>query len=341
MSCYLIGCGATLPERVITNEELAPQLSVTPEWITAKSGITERRWVSAEQSCSDLAAAAVNAALLDAGMQADQIDYLIGGTLSPDYQVPGIAPLVQHKVAGCRQIPAVDLRVGCATILYSLQIARGLIYSRAADTVVCFGAEAQSKGLDLHERSAELSMLFGDGAGAVVISRTPHHEMRADNFALRIDDVFIGSDGSFAADLAVRAPGTGNGAHWFDHAQSENRLHHPVMNGRNVILHAVRKLAEAATAILQQNELTINQIDLVIPHQANGNLLRALSTQLHIPLERIVSNVGYYGNTSGASAFIALAQAKREGRLKSGAQVLFLAFGAGFTWGAALGRVCG
>ncbi len=339
MSCYLIGCGAAVPERIVTNEELAPRLGVTPEWIEAKSGIRERRWAQAEQSTSDLAAASVRAALTDAGVKAEQLDYLIGGTLSPDYQVPGIAPLVQRKLAGCGPVPAVDLRVGCAAILYSLQLAQGLIASRAAKTIVCFGAEAQSKGLDLNERSAELSMLFGDGAGAVVISHQPPLPGSDHSFALSLDDVLIATDGNYAEDLGVRAPGTGNGVHWFDATHREANLHRASMNGRSVILHAVRKLAEAATAITARHEITPDQIDVVIPHQANANLLRSLSAQLKIPEDRIVSNVARYGNTSGASAFIALAQAKQEGRLRPGARVLFLAFGAGFTWGAALGKI--
>jgi 3-oxoacyl-[acyl-carrier-protein] synthase-3 len=331
MSCYITGCGAALPERVVTNAELAPALGVAPEWIEANSGIRERRWVSAEQSTSDLAAAAVRDALVDAGLAAAQLDYLIGGTLSPDYQVPGIAPLVQRKLGGCRQIPALDVRVGCAAILYSLQLACGLIASGAANMVACFGAEAQSKGLDLSPRSAELSMLFGDGAGAVIVSRKP-----SDGLALRIDDVLIATDGSFAEDLIVRAPGTANGARWFDREQREERLHHAAMNGRGVILQAVRKLGDAALEITARNGIALNQIDLIVPHQANANLLRALGKRLAIPEERIVMNVDHYGNTSGASAFLALHQAQCERRLHPDARVLILAFGAGFIWGAAL-----
>src|SRR5581483_9896600 len=340
MSCYIIGCGAVLPERIVTNEELAPRLGVTPEWIEAKSGIRERRWVEAEQSASDLAAAAVREALRDASVKAERVDYLIGGTISPDYQVPGIAPLVQRKIAGCGNVPAIDIRAGCAAILYGLQLARGLILSRTASTVVCFGAEAQSKGLDLSERSAELSLLFGDGAGAVIISNQPHPPDADNSFAVSIDDVLIATDGNCAEDLGVRAPGTGNGGRWLDAGHVESNLHHASMNGRSVILHAVRKLSEAAAAIMTRNEITLDQIDVIIPHQANANLLRSLGAQLRVPEDRIVSNVARYGNTSGASAFIALWQAKQERRMRPGSRVLFLAFGAGFTWGAALGRVC-
>jgi 3-oxoacyl-[acyl-carrier-protein] synthase-3 len=318
----------------LTNAELAPALGVAPDWIEANSGIRERRWASAEQSTSDLAAAAVCDALGDAGLNAAQLDYLIGGTLSPDYQVPGIAPLVQRKLEGCRQIPALDLRVGCAAILYSLQIACGLIAASAVNTVACFGAEAQSKGLDISNRSAELSMLFGDGAGAVIVSREPGKSL-----ALRIDDVLIATDGSFAEDLIVRAPGTANGARWFDNEQRTEPLHYGAMNGRSVILQAVRKLADAAMEITARNGVALHQVELFVPHQANANLLHALSKRLTIAEERVVINVNRFGNTSGASAFLALHQARAERRLHPDGRVLILAFAAGFTWGAALCQV--
>lgn len=331
MTCYLTGFGAALPEREVTNAELAPQLGVTPEWIEANSGIRARRWVNVNQSTSELAADAVQAALHDAGLGTDQLDYLIGGTLSPDYQVPGIAPLVQRRLACCRQVPALDVRAGCAAILYSLQVANGLVAAGAAQHVACFGAEAQSKGLDIQPRAAELSMLFGDGAGAVIVSRAP----KPDGLSLRLLDVLIATDGSFAEDLCVRAPGTANGARCFDETQSP----FGTMNGRTVILQAVRKLSEAAQEITARNGLALEQIDVVVPHQANLNLLHALGKRLAISTERLVVNVDRYGNTSGASAFLALQQAQAEKRFRAGAYVLVLAFGAGFTWGAALCQV--
>ena len=332
MSCYIVAAGASLPERVVTNEELAPLLGVTAEWIESNSGIKERRWIDADRATSDLAVSAVNDALKNGG--AEQIDYLIGGTLSPDYQVPGIAPIVQRKLAGCRNIPALDIRVGCCAILYSLQLARGLVGSRLADRVVCFGAEAQSKGLILSRQSAELSMLFGDGAGAIVVSR----ELPSGP-ALRIEDILIATDGNFAEDLTVKAPGTANGARWLEAGHLVTGLHQGSFNGRSLILHAVRKLGDVTAEILKRNELSIDQIDLIIPHQANGNLLRSLGKRLGIADEKIVLNLDRYGNTSGASAFLALWQAWQEERLSRSAYVLLLAFGAGYTWGAALCKV--
>lgn len=330
-NCYLTGFGAALPERVVSNAELAPQLGVTPEWIEANSGIRTRRWVSAEQSASQLATAAVQAALQDASLAATDVDYLIGGTLSPDYQVPGIAPLVQRALPGCRLIPALDVRSGCVAALYSLQLAQGLLAASAANTIVCFGAEAQSKGLDISSRNPELSMLFGDGAGAYIVSRAP----RSNGLSLRLLDVLIVTDGSFAEDLCVRVPGTANGAHWFEATQAP----YGFMNGRTVILQAVRKLSEVAVNVTARHHLTLDQIDVIVPHQANLNLLQTLGKRLNLPPERIVINVDRYGNTSGASVYLALEQAHRENRFTPGAYVLLLAFGAGFTWGAALCQV--
>ncbi|MBX7218699.1 MAG: ketoacyl-ACP synthase III [Blastocatellia bacterium] len=330
---YIIGFGSYLPERIVTNLELASRLEVEPDWIVANSGIRERRWAGPNETASTLAVPAVEQALTDAALAPEQIDYLIGGTLSPDYQVPGIAPLVQRKLAGCRMIPALDVRMACCNILYSLQLAKSLTLSGAAQTVVCFGAEAQSKGLDLSRRTPEISMLFGDGAGACVVSTEP----RKNGPSLHIEDILIGTDGTFAEDLGVKSPGTANGAFWLG-SESVSSIF-PTMNGRTVILHAVRKLAEAAQEIVRRNGLAPEQIDVVVPHQANANLLDALAKKLAISPERIVRNVERYGNTSGASAYIALHQAAVEKRFHPGARVLVLAFGAGFTWGAALCRV--
>jgi 3-oxoacyl-[acyl-carrier-protein] synthase III len=338
MSCYIIGCGAALPERVVSNAELAQLLDVTPDWIEANSGIRERRWVGANQATSDLAAQAVSDALLDAGVGAEEVDYLIGCTLSPDYQTPGVAPLVQRKIVGCGQIPAVDLRVACSAILYSLQIGSSLIESKTAKTVICFGAEAQSKGLDVSHRSAELSMLFGDGAGALVLSGEP--QSKGHHTCLEVIDVLTATDGNFAEDLIVRAPGTANGGRWLDAGQLAANLHQGSMNGRTVIMQAVKKMTAAATEILRRNGVAVEQVSAVIPHQANANLLRVLSNRLQMPQQRVVSNIDFLGNTSGASAFLALWQAQRERRLNGDSYALILAFGAGFTWGAALCKVC-
>src|SRR5262249_16309308 len=177
---------------------------------------------------------------------------------------------------------------------------------------------------------------FGDGAGAVVVTRDRPPEPTPGMHVLQLEDILIATDGNFAEDLMVPVPGTGNGERWLDQQQLLTGLHHGVMNGRSVILHAVRKLGDAAAEIVKRNSLQLDEIDLVIPHQANANLLRALSKKLAIDDDRIVMNLHRLGNTSGASPFLTLWQAHRDERLRAGARILILAFGAGFTWGACL-----
>jgi len=335
MTAYITSVGAALPERVVTNAELGPMLGVSGEWIESSSGIKQRRWAGAETSASDLAAMAVANTISASGDSPERVDYLIGCTMSPDYQVPGVAPLVQSKVTGIGAVPALDIRTACCGLLYALQLAQGLVNSGTAGAVVCFGAEAQSKGLPLDRAHAEITMLFGDGAGALLVQP----QAAATGISLRIDDVMVFTDGAFARDLVVRAPGSGNGSAWLSPEQLEAGMHLPRMEGKSVILHAVRKLYEAAAEILARNGLSVNDIDVVIPHQANGNLLKLLAKRMELGPDRMVVNLDRFGNTGSASAFIALWEAKMEGRLKPGARVLFLAFGAGFTWGAALASV--
>jgi 3-oxoacyl-[acyl-carrier-protein] synthase-3 len=179
-------------------------------------------------------------------------------------------------------------------------------------------------------------MLFGDGAGAVVIAGERRGTDRVTEHFVRIDDIMIETDGSFAEDLIVREPGTANGARWLDRSQLDSCNHFGSMHGRNVILQAVRKLSDSAERILARNRLSSDQIDLVIPHQANANLIALLARRLGVSTDRVVINLDHLGNTSGASAFLALSQAHREGKIRPGSRLLILAFGAGFTWGAAL-----
>jgi 3-oxoacyl-[acyl-carrier-protein] synthase-3 len=340
MSCYISAVGAALPDRIVSNAEIAKLLEVEPSWIEANSGIKERRWIDPTQATSDLAVGAVQSSLENAGLAADQIDYLIGCTLSPDYQMPGVSPIVQRKLIGCRNVPSVDVRSGCVGILYTLQLARAMVESGAANMVSCFGAEAQSKGLDLSHKSAELSMLFGDGAGAMLVSKDALASRNSGGLCLRVDDILIATDGKFAEDLMIKGPGTANGPRWLTADQVESGIHYGSMNGRNVILQAVRKMSEAANEVLVRNGLESANIDLIIPHQPNANLLKALCKKLSIPEDRVVMNVDHYGNTSSAAAFLALWQAYRDERFRPDMNVMILAFGSGFTWGAALCKVC-
>lgn len=332
MERFIVGTGRYLPEPVVANAELDKALGTDRGWIQKNTGIETRHWASGSEATSDLAVSAARVAVERAGLSLDAIDYLIAGTMTPDHQIPGIGPLIQARL-GLNQIPCLDIRTACCNPLYAFDIGAALIESGRATHVLVVGAEVQSKGLKLSAEAKEISALFGDGAGACVLSRFPRHG------AIKLLDVCLYTDGKFARELAVLAPGTGNGNLWYDENAQHRELFFPVMNGKTVILHAGRKISDAARALLRRHNLAPHDIELVIPHQANANLLLAIARQLEIPPARIVSVLEWCGNTSSASILIALDWAYEHQRIPSRGYVLFLAFGAGFAWGAALGRV--
>ncbi len=330
MAAFIVGTGRHLPEGVVTSQQLSQSLGVDEEWIATQTGIRARHWADTAHATSDLAVPAAQRAIAAAGLELEEIDYLIAGTLSPDYQVPGIGPLIQTKL-GLGPIPCLDIRTACCNPLYGFDLALALVRAGQAQNVLLVGAEIQSKGLKIEPEAKEISALFGDGAGACLISS------RGRPGAIRLMDVALYTDGRFARDLAVLAPGTANGRRWYDEERSDHDAFYPVMNGRTVILHAARKLNDAARTILQQHGWSARDVDLIVPHQANGNLLRALARQLGVPASRIVSVLDWSGNTSSASILIALDWAYEQQLIQSGNRILFLAFGAGFQWGAASG----
>jgi 3-oxoacyl-[acyl-carrier-protein] synthase III len=332
MQSCIVGTGRCLPDRVMASADLATMLGTNEKWIIQHTGIKTRRWALGLEATSDLAIGAAKLALQRAELPLDAIDYLIAGTMTPDYQIPGIRPLIQARL-GLNQIPCLDIRTACCNPLYAFDIGSALIRADRAEHVLIVGAEVQSKGLQLTPQAKEISSLFGDGAGACILAKSARRGV------IQLMDVSLFTDGRFARDLAVLAPGTGNGSRWLKEDSSARELLYPVMNGKTVILHAARKLGEAARAVLRRQGWSPQDLDLVIPHQANANLLLALGRQLGLPTAKIVSVVEWSGNTSSASILIALDWAYEQGLLRSGHHLLFLAFGAGFAWGAALGKV--
>ncbi len=332
MEVFIVSTGRYLPERVVANAELAEVLATDPEWIRKNTGIEDRRWVKGSEATSNLAVEAASLAVQRAELPPGAIDYLIAGTMTPDHQIPGIGPLIQARL-GLKQIPCLDIRTACCNPLYAFDIGSALIHSGRATHVLIVGAEVQSKGLKLAPEARDMSALFGDGAGSCVMSKIGRPG------AVKLVDVSLFTDGKFAKDLAVLAPGTGNGTRWYDENPSHRDLYYPVMNGKTVILHAARKISEAARSVLLRNNLSAQDIDLVIPHQANSNLLVAVGRQLEIPVAKIISVLEWCGNTSSASILIALDWACEHQLISSGQHILFIGFGAGFTWGAALAEV--
>jgi 3-oxoacyl-[acyl-carrier-protein] synthase-3 len=323
MNSFITATGSYLPARVVSNEELAEKLGLTPEQIFKSSGIGQRHWASPGEITSALGCAA----LKSTGVSADQIDYLIFGTMTSDRFIPGAAPSVQTAL-NLREVPCLDIRAACCNTLYGLQLAKALVSSDLATTVAVCLAEIQSRFLRLSPAAGTTSMLFGDGAAVVIVSS------QGEAGALEIVDVHLATDGKYVDDLGVRAPGS---AFRDNHEPQDFQ---PRMNGQSVILQASRRMLSACKIVLDRNSLSIDDVAWIVPHQANANLLTQLARGLRFQDPgRIVSVIENTGNTSSASMGIALDRLRRSGNLRPDDYVLMPAFAAGFTWGAALCRV--
>jgi 3-oxoacyl-[acyl-carrier-protein] synthase III len=322
-----------VPEGTVTNEELAEKLGLDAEQIYKSSGIRRRRWATPGTTTSSLAAAALRSALEDAQLKTEDVDYLLFGTMTPDRFIPGSAPAVQ-KLLGLGEIPCLDIRATCCNALYALQLARALVTSGTARRVAICLAEIQSAYLDLSATAGTTSMLFGDGASAIVVCGEEREG------ALEILDIHLATDGAYVDDLGLRSPGTEFGA-----AHTHDRAEHaadyfPRMVGQSVILQASRKIVAASQAVLQRNHLAATDVRWMVPHQANANLLAQVARGLKFPTDGggVVSVLEDFGNTSSASMGIALDTLRRSGRIQAGDYLLLPAFGSGFTWGAGLCR---
>ena len=330
MSACVIGSGTWLPDRVVSNEELAEALAIDPERIFKLSGIRRRRWADSKTFTSMLATRALQQAIADANIEATQIDYLILGTMTPDRFIPGSASAVQ-KSAGLREVPCLDIRAACCNALYALQLARALITCGAASHIAICLAEIQSRYLDLLPDSATLSMLFGDGAAALIVSGEPG------DVAIEILDVLLATDGSYVDDLGIRCPGTELGPPSCISGCPDDFS--PRMNGQSVILQASRRIVAACRTLLERNHLNAQDVRWLVPHQANANLLAQIARGLEFSrADGVVSVIEECGNTGSASMGIALDKLRRSERVESGDYLLLPAFAAGFTWGAALCR---
>lgn len=331
MRAYITGSGLYVPEQSISNEEIAEKLGLEAEQIFKSSGIRRRRWAAKGTTTSSLASSALELALEDAGLKPEDVDYLIFGTMTPDRFIPGSSPAVQ-KTLSLREIPCLDIRATCCNALYALQLARALVASGTARHVAICLAEIQSAFLDLSPQAGTTSMLFGDGASALVVSNE-----RGDG-ALEILDIHLATDGTYIDDLGLRCPGTEFGTtrshEWSEHAEDYAAR----MVGQSVILQASRKIVAACQTVLQRNDLQATDIRWMVPHQANTNLLAQVARGLRFPTDQggVISVLEDYGNTSSASMGIALDTLRRSGRIQPGERLLLPAFGAGFTWGAGL-----
>src|ERR1700754_4989984 len=317
----VIGCGAYLPSNIVTNDNLAKRMDTSDEWIRERAGIRERRIVLPGEKTSDLAVGAARAALKDAGIDAGELDMIICATTTPDESFPATATIVQSRL-GMSHGAAFDVQAVCSGFIYGMSLADSLIRTGSARTILLIGAETMSRLLDWSDRTT--CVLFGDGAGAVVLQA---HEGIGDNSDQGILNTKLFSDGRLHDMLYVDGG--------VSSTQTAGKLK---MQGKEVFKHAVTNIAAAIVASSEAAGLQISDIDWFVPHQANQRILDGTARKLGIDPARVVSTVAFHGNTSAASVPLALVAAVKDGRIQRGDLVLLEAMGGGFTWGAALVR---
>ncbi len=315
----IAGTGSCLASREVTSRVLERKIRVEAGWIESRTGIRTRYFCAAGEKNADLAVKASQKAIEAAGLEPKDLDLVIASTLSPDRHFPGIGVDVQARLR-CGRIPAIDLNSQCSGFVFGLSAAAAYLASGQCRRVLLVASEAQSPYLEFSNRQKDLCILFGDGAGAVVLEKAPKGE--APFFEMH-------SDGNFALDLCLERP--------VRTARSKKHVpNQPAMNKTSVIVHSSRSVTEVIESILKTAGLGLDAVDWLIPHQSNLNLLKEISRRTGFPMSRIVINIDRVGNTSSASIPIALDEAVRAGRVRRGQRVLLVSFGAGYSWGAAL-----
>jgi len=331
-----LSTGFRVPDRVVSNDDLAALMDTSDEWIQQRSGIMERHWVEQGEAGSDLAAAAAEMALERAGLKAKDLDCLIVATLSPDHFFPGTGVFLQRKL-GISDIPCLDVRNQCSGFLYGLSVADAWVRTGQYRRILLVGAEVHSTGLHKNDEGRDTAVLFGDGAGAVILGPVESGDGNGRGPERGILCVHIHADGRHAEKLWVEAPASKYDP-LIDHAHIDAGLTRPMMQGRDVFKHAVVRMPEAVFEALGTAGLGIEDVDMLIPHQANLRISQSVQKTLGLGDDRIYNNIQRYGNTTAASIPIALHECVEEGKLQSGDLLCLAAFGSGFTWGSALIR---
>ena len=327
------GIGYYVPENIVKNKDLEKIMDTSDEWIQERTGIRERRWVleNSDESTSSMGTEAAKKAIDNASISPHQIDFIIFATLSPDYFFPGSGVLIQRNL-GLKEVGALDIRNQCSGFIYALSIADQYIKSGMYKNILIVGSELHSGGLEKSTRGRNVSVIFGDGAGAVILQAS-------DDLEKGIMSTHLHSEGKYAEELAVISPATKK---WIDKLvedpDEDGSSYAPYMNGNFVFKNAVVRFMEVINEALVKNNLTKEDIDLLIPHQANLRISQFVQKQLALPNEKVYNNIMKYGNTTAASIPIALAEAIEKDMLKEGDVLCLAAFGSGFTWGSALIR---
>lgn len=324
----VIGHGMFVPSKKYSNNDISERMNTSDEWIQQRTGIKSRYWGDENTTSSGLGLEAAKIALEVAGLSASELDMIILATLSPDHEFPGTACFLQEKL-GVSGIPALDVRQQCTGFIYALSIADQFIRTGTYSRVLVVGAEVHSKGLDHSPRGRDVSVLFGDGAGAFVLDGV---EVEDTKKARHIWSTHLHADGAYAKDLWIAAPGCATGAERIGRNIVEDASGFPKMNGKSVFAHAVRRMPEVLSEALKANDISLEEVDLFIFHQANLRIIELVTKQLGIPSDKVFNTIQKYANTTAATIPIGFDEAVRAGVLKPGMVVASAAFGSGFTW---------
>ena len=323
----IAGIGFNVPNNVVTNHDLEDMMDTTHEWIKTRSGIEERRWVEAGTANSDLALPACIEAIHKAGITPNEIDAIIVGTVSSDYNFPGMAPIIQQKLGITRHVPAYDISAACSAFIYLLEMGDQYIKTGKYKNVLLVGSDLMSTIIDRSPEGRATGVLFGDGSGAVVLQESQ------DNSQILSTHLF--ADGKGVEHLVAKAPGSVFNPLRIDDKIVAERHHLPYQNGREVFKNAVTRMPEAIDVVLKHNNLHIDDISLVIAHQANKRILETCAKRMNLPMEKMFVNIHKYGNTTAATIPIAMCEALADNKFSKGDYIILTAFGAGYTWASA------
>ncbi len=322
----IIGMGYYVPDKVVTNDDLAKLMDTSHEWIVERTGIHERRYVDGNVGASELAIEASKNALDDAGLKPADLDMIIFATLSPDYCFPGSGVLVQDKL-GCSTIPAIDIRNQCSGFPYSLSIADQYIKTGWCDNILVIGAEVHSTGLDFSDQGRSVTVIFGDGAGAALVGPSDDPEKG-------ILSTHMHSEGEGFKKLWTPAPMSCHNPRLTPEMLERDIF--PIMDGKGVFRNAIPRFCEVIIEALEKNNKSVEDLDMFIPHQANDRITWMVAKKMGLPEDKVFSNIAKFGNCTAGSIPIALCDARDQGKVKPGDLVILASFGAGFTWASAL-----
>lgn len=336
LASRIVGIGGYLPPNKVLNFELEKLLDTTDEWIQQRTGIQSRYWADALMGTSDLSVEAAKVALENAQLTPQDVDLLVVATCTPDCELPGTAALVQKKLGISPGVPFFDIRQACSGFVYGLSLADQYIKSKTYRCVLVIGAEVQSKALDRTPRGRAMSVLFGDGAGAVVLVPTEVKDPKKDPHLIT---THIYADGNHYKELWIEAPGSGLGIDRVTHEMIDQGLVYPQMNGRMVFAHAVQCMPAALNKAFATSGFTANDVDIFLFHQANLRINTKIAEDMGIPDSKVHSTIQKFGNTTAATIPLGQYDATTEGKIKPGMLIAASAFGAGFTWASAIWRL--